>query len=386
MFEPKRVSVIEASTKSGKTFSGIAWLLEQAFESREAGRHYWWVAPVSIQAKIAFDRMRRDIEPRDALNAFIGDKYIVLSNGSVIEFRSADHPDTLYGEDVYAVVIDEASRMKEEAWHAIRSTLTKTRGLIRIIGNVKGRKNWFYRLARQGQLGHPDMAAHRITAFDAVNAGVLDREEIIDAERILPEAVFLELYMAEASEDVANPFGYAAIDACTVPKESRELSKWYGVDLARKSDYFVLIGIDKEGNVSEFERFRGVPWHEITDIIRRTVKRKPCFVDSTGVGDPIVEQLQRSGCKGLEGYQFTSPSKQKLMEGLALAIHGKTVHFPAGPIVTELKDFEYEYTKSGVRYTAPEGAYDDCVCALALAVMCRVMKKSSYESDWSLWV
>jgi hypothetical protein len=32
----------------------------------------------------------------------------------------------LYGEDVYGAVIDEASRMKEDAWIAVQSTLTAT--------------------------------------------------------------------------------------------------------------------------------------------------------------------------------------------------------------------------------------------------------------------
>ena len=53
-------------------------------------------------------------------------------------FKGADKPDALYGEDVYAAVIDEASRCKEEAWHAVRSTLTATRGPIRIIGSGLG--------------------------------------------------------------------------------------------------------------------------------------------------------------------------------------------------------------------------------------------------------
>jgi hypothetical protein len=33
-----------------------------------------------------------------------------------------------------------------------------------------------------------------------------------------------------------------------------------------------------------------------------------------------------------------------------------------------LETFEYEFTRIGVRYTAPDGLHDDCVCALALAV------------------
>jgi hypothetical protein len=37
-------------------------------------------------------------------------------------------------------------------------------------------------------------------------------------------------------------------------------------------------------------------------------------------------------------------------------------------IVAELEEFGYEYTRTGVRYSAPEGLHDDTVCALALAV------------------
>jgi hypothetical protein len=41
-----------------------------------------------------------------------------LPNGSVVWFKGGDKPDSLYGEDVYAAVIDEASRCKEEVWAA----------------------------------------------------------------------------------------------------------------------------------------------------------------------------------------------------------------------------------------------------------------------------
>jgi hypothetical protein len=94
-------------------------------------------------------------------------------------------------------------------------------------------------------------------------------------------------------------------------------------------------------------------------------------VDSTGVGDPIVEQLQRRAGGSIVGYHFSAPSKQRLMEGLAAAIHQQAVRFPDGPLVAELESFGYEYTQSGVRYSAPDGLHDDGVCALALAVQAR---------------
>ena len=56
------------------------------------------------------------------------------------------------------------------------------------------------------------------------------------------------------------------------------------------------------------------------------------------------------------------------MEGLAVAIQQRQIAFPEGVIVNELQAFEFEYTRTGVRYTAPSGLHDDAVCALALAV------------------
>lgn len=125
------------------------------------------------------------------------DQSIELFNGSKIWFKSGVNPDNLYGEDVYAAVVDEASRVKKEAWHAVRSTLTATRGPIRIIGNVRGTDNWMYDLARQAETGaDPSRSYARLTAYDAVAGGVIHPDEIEDAKRDLPEDVFNELYLA----------------------------------------------------------------------------------------------------------------------------------------------------------------------------------------------
>ena len=129
----------------------ISWLLEQAMHGRP-GQAYWWLSPVYPQAKIAYRRLKRGI-PQSLYTSNESEMTVTLLNGAVISFRSAEKPDNLYGEDVYAAVLDEATRMREEAWHAIRSTLTATRGPIRIIGNVKGRRNWAYQLARRAEGG-----------------------------------------------------------------------------------------------------------------------------------------------------------------------------------------------------------------------------------------
>lgn len=364
LFAPERYSIIEASSKTGKTVGCMVWLFEQAALYGDAGRNYWWVAPTYGVAKIAFRRLKRAI-PRELYTPNASELTITLANGAVMWFKGADKPDSLYGEDVYAAVIDEATRVKEEAWYAVRSTLTATRGPIRIIGNVKGKKNWAFKLARLAESGTPDMAHFKLTAYDAVEGGVLELAEVEDAKRLLPDDVFRELYLAEPSEDGGNPFGIKAIRECIAPLSDRPAVCW-GWDLAKSHDWTVGIGLDDRGHVAQFGRWQG-PWKATIGKIKHITRGLPALVDSTGVGDPVLEELQADGGQNFEGFKFSSSSKQQLMEGLSLAIQSQLTRFPDGPIVNELEVFEFEYTRTGVFYSAPEGLHDDCVMGLALA-------------------
>jgi hypothetical protein len=112
-------------------------------------------------------------------------------------------------------------------------------------------------------------------------------------------------------------------------------------------------------------------WGQTTRRLYELIGDTPAMVDSSGVGDPIVETLS-ARCRHVVGFKFTSPSKQQLMEGLAAAIQRGEVTFPKGWLTTELESFEYEYIRGGVRYSAPEGMHDDGVCGLALAVKMRM--------------
>lgn len=382
-FNSARISLVEASTKAGKTVAGIAWLFERAFQGKP-GENFWWVATIFPQAKIAFTRMLQAVPADMVVSSRNTDLTLSLRNGAIISFKSGEKPDGLYGEDVYAAVIDEASRLREEAWHAVRSTLTATRGPVRLVGNVKGRRNFFYQLARRAEAGEPDMAYTKITAADAVAAGILDTEEVESARSVLPGQVFRELYLAEPSDDQGNPFGIDQIEACVGPLSSAPPVCW-GWDLAKSVDWTVGIALDRHGRSCQFLRFQK-PWFATTATIIRETGNTPALIDSSGVGDPIAEQLQRQLGSRFEGYKFTAHSKQQLMEGLAMAIGQGEVSYPDGPIVLELKSFEYEYTRFGVRYAAADGAHDDCVCALALAVMRKGSHKyGSYDSSLS-WV
>jgi hypothetical protein len=139
----------------------------------------------------------------------------------------------------------------------------------------------------------------------------------------------------------------------------------WGVDLAKSHDWTVACGLDEFGTVAALERWQS-DWGQTRRRLAGLIGGAPALIDSTGVGDPIVEDLMRE-CPGVRGFKFTSTSKQQIMEGLAADIQRGEARFPDGWLAAELEAFEYQYTASGVRYSAPDGLFDDGVCALALA-------------------
>jgi hypothetical protein len=377
---PQRYSVIEASTKSGKTYGCIIWLLNKATEHADikegiclcntegrgcqSGKIYWWVAPVFAQAMIAYSRSKRLLNQTYA-KANDSAMSILLDNGAEIFYKSAEKPDNLYGEDVWAVVVDEATRMREESWIAIRTVVAATNGPIRIIGNVKGRNNWAYRLARMAEKQEDDNWLYsRITAQDAIIAGILTVDEVAEARLVMPDRVWSELFEAIPSEDGGNPFGLDFIDSCIVETITPKDPVAFGIDLAKSVDYTVVIGLDEDANVCRFDRYQR-DWGSTERFILEEVGDVPTLVDSTGVGDPILERM-RTERPSIEGFKFTNTSKQQLLENLAVQIQQKAIGFPENEIALELREFGYELTRNGARYEALSG-HDDCVMALALA-------------------
>lgn len=336
--------------------------LDVAIEGHPVG----WFAPTYK----LLDEAWRDVE-KAAREIIVGtdkqQRRFEFIGGGVMEFWTLDHPDPGRGRKYKRVVIDEGGIVRdlEAIWtQAIRPTLTDLKGDAWFLGTPKGR-NYFHSLYVRGQQGDPHWMSWR---FATVDNPYLDPAEIEDARRELPDFAFRQEYLGEAVEDGSNPFGMAFIQACITPVMSGAPAQWYGVDLAKSVDWTVSIGLDARKVVCAFDRFQS-PWQETLDRVKRTVGRTAALVDSTGVGDPIVERLVREGGPNFEGFKFTSTSRQQLLEGLAAAIQRQEIRFPDGPIVRELESFSYEYTASGgVKYVAPDGLHDDCVMALALAV------------------
>jgi len=243
LYNPSRFTVTEASTKVGKTFSHIWWLFEQAHADwNKEGYNHWWVAPVYAQAEIAFKRMKAKVSKIPAYKINETKLTIATPLGTVMHFKSAQDPDNLFGEDVYSAVFDEAPRAKVEAFYALRSTLTATRGKLKIIGNFGGASNWVHHL-KEKALDDPEYAYFKITAWDAVKEGILEEAEVRQAQKDLPDKIFKQLYLAEAQDSDDQIYSYDSI--CNLFTNSfveRTGKRFMSADIAYLgSDLFVIM-------------------------------------------------------------------------------------------------------------------------------------------------
>jgi len=374
---PERFLVVAAGTKAGKTFGAVLWLVREAWTHPDT--ICWWVAPVYKQAKIAYRLMRRMLNRirgpggrKFPFRAVDGELEIELPNGTLIQFRSAEDPDNLFGEGVTAAVFDEASRAREEAWIALRSTLTFTRGRCLLIANAKGKKNFFYRLWLHGQ--DPEMPEFASFRQPTTANPWIPPEEIESARRVLPADAFRELYLAEFLDDAAAVFrGYMDCVAGTL--EPPRPGGYYviGADFARLRNWSVFTVMDAElRHVVEHVRLQGEPWTSQVERLGRLAELyngAQVFADATGVGDPICEALEERGV-WVERVKITPELKRELVLRLQGVIERQEITYPEIPaLLHELDVFTYEVTPKGhVRYTAPSGYHDDCVDSLALAV------------------
>ena len=358
----RRFIVVMCGRRFGKSELSQILIIKEALNGGQVA----YITPTYGLAQVFFERLAKVLPFKSNISKL----KIYCPNEGSIEFFTGERLDNLRGRKFHLVIVDEAAFIAdlEDGWNnSIRPTLTDYEGRAVFLSTPRG-KNFFYSLFMKQ--GENDWQSFKFSTYD--NPHINPRE--IDEARIqLPEVVFEQEYMANPSENSANPFGNAFIKRCVKPISAQPIV-CYGIDLAKSVDYTVIIGLDKDGNVSYFDRFQ-MDWHNTKETIKR-LPPAPIVVDSTGVGDPILEDLLREGVN-IEGLKFTSQSKQQLMEGLASAIQQGRIGFPEGVIVDELDVVEYQFTSHGVRYSAPSGFHDDTVMALALAWQNHNIKRGS---------
>lgn len=375
--DPHRFRVLACGRRWGKTLMAMReafQIMLRRYSKSGKKQRGWVVAPT-------FPLVKEDwLVAEEILKDAIIDKKLtemkMLFDIGFLEFKSAERDDEgLRGAGLDFAVMDESSRISKSSWEqGIRPALADKLGLAIFISTPKGR-NWFYEMFIKGQNGSNDIKSWQHPTY---TNPFFPKEEWEVIKVTTPEMILRQEYMADFLEDEATVF--KNLDRCFRGElEQAQAKEFYtiGIDLGKTEDFTVITVMkNSTKQLVDIYRENRLDWTVQKDLIRGIISRYPnhlAVIDSTGLGDPIADDLRRYGIN-IRDYKFTNKSKEALVEQLVIAIEQGLIGIPQVAqtqfLIDEIRSFNYEILPSGrVRYSAPEGLHDDGVISLSLAVM-----------------
>ena len=370
-------------------------LIEIALSCKHKGREYLWGAPYYNTAKISFKYMCRLLPEKIGKPNKSELSIYFPSNESTIYFKgvNTDPENTIEGNAYHHIVLDECSKMVEQAYTSCRTTTTKTQGQIDLITTPRG-KNWVYKMYLKGlDPTETDFVCHN---FKTSDNPYIDKAEIAKNKASLPERSFQQYFLGMF---VDNSAVFTSYHQCLYDfdyeKTNEDNELWLsdtesssiilGVDWGKVNDSTVITAWNYETKTMVgFRRFRGYDYiTAVKELIRFNNSYENVemiFHDKTGVGVAMDDLLAQTDLN-YEGIVFTNNSKTDMVNDMIFAFERNDIKIPNwSTMKMELDSFEVQSTKTGkFTYNAFEGMHDDIVCSMMLGVHCL----QEYATDFS---
>lgn len=371
----RRFIVLVAGRRYGKTMLGTVLATQRALN----GGRVWWVAPTYKMANVGWRGFKFMASQIPGARVREADRQVLMPGGGWVEIRSADDPQSLRGEGLDYVVLDECSRMAAEAWtHSLRPALSERRGGALFITSPAGR-DWVWQLYMRGQTDESgEWASFR---FPTGDNPLVDPAEIEAARQLLPERIFRQEYLAEFLEDSGAVFRQVRARATApqpgIPSDHAGHRLVLGVDWGKWEDFTALSLVCADcGCQVDIDRFNRTDYTYQLGRLDALVKRwggpRAVWVvpETNAMGEPLVERLVSEMGYRVQPFTTLAHTKPPLIESLALALEKSELALLPDPVqLGELEAYTMELVRATgrARYSAPAGAHDDTVMALALA-------------------
>lgn len=353
----------------GKSFMASVYALTCA----DMGGHVAWIAPTYRNSRPLWRSAEKAIAPvANHLTVRRSEREIIFPSGGSLSVYSADNPDSIRGMAFDLVIIDEASRVSEEAWtDAIQPTLADRAGTALLISTPHGR-NWFYREWLRGKAMTDRMASFQAPTIDNPSPQIKDAFE--RARESVSDKTFRQEWMAEFVDDSGGVFRgvHSAIRAQRLDVPAANTTYVAGLDWALSGDYTVLTIVDQaKGEVVHIDRFTGQDYSLQRARIAALCERFGVYVvvaESNAMGKPNNDMLRTMNIR-VRDFVTSNTSKAQIIETLAAAFDHRSISiYDDRALIDELEAYEGDRLPSGqMRYGAPDGVHDDMVMSLALA-------------------
>jgi len=257
---PARFRVLAKGRRWGGTRLGVALVTKTALEGGMA----FWVAPSFPVAAIGWRTLRFLAQRIPGCKIREAEKRIEYVGGGVAQVKSADSPESLLGEGLDLVVVDEAATIKKlkEVWEvSLRPALTDRKGKAVFISSPRGR-NYFYKLWKDAQ----ELDDWESWRFPTSSNPYIDPAELEEAKRLLPALVYAQEHEAMFTEQQGAMFRAEWFNIISEAPEGRYYRFW---DLAASPEGDYTVGekgalIDGELVIADVVRGR---W-ELPQLLR----------------------------------------------------------------------------------------------------------------------
>lgn len=299
---------------------------------------------------------------------------VYLKNGSIIQLKGSDQPDSLRGPNPFGVVFDEYDTQKGEAWGVVEPIIRANGGWVWFIGTPRGKQK-LYDLYNRGQTDHKEWQSWLLLAS---TSGIITLDQLAEARKSMSESLYQQEFECAFLEAAGSVFRgvYEIMTSKPIdPRLPENQDKLYvmGVDLAKVQDYTVLRVYDRDTNSLVYsDRFQTLEWpfqRQRIVATARNFNNALCIIDATGIGDPICDDLIRAGVSVVP-FKITQQTKKDIIEKLSIWIEKRMIRLlPQKTALLEYENFSYEIGPTGsIRYGARQGYHDDIIISDALAV------------------
>jgi len=369
-------AIIVWNRRSGKDKVCFNYMVKKACE--RVGTYFYFLPEYTQARKVIWDNIDNDgfkmldhIPPELIKKTNDTTLKVELVNGSIIQLLGADtFSKSGVGTNPIGVVMSEYSVNNPEVWNFIRPILAVNGGWIIFNFTPRGQNHAFKLL--EIAKDNPEWFTEVLT----VNETKVLSPEDIERERRegMSEAMIDQEYFCKFIES-ATSFFKRINEVCILQEKQPDPLHYYqmGVDLAKYQDFTVISVIDL--NTFEqvaMERFNQVDWNlqkaKIEAIYHKWGKPRG-YIDATGVGDPIVEDLVRQGV-ALEPIKFNEQNRKDILTSLSIQMEQTKIKLLDDPTLkSELSYFQYQLSDNGkLKVVVPDGLHDDTVFGTALSV------------------
>ncbi len=167
-----------------------------------------------------------------------------------------------------------------------------------------------------------------------------------------------------------------------------------GLDLGKQVDHSVLsiVELGEDGVVRHVHKREfplGTPYPEVIAYAARAHQifdLDGIYVDKTGIGDAVVDELDSLDLPNVVGVFFTDAEKENMLTYLKLLMEKRQLHILGEDkqLIAQINEQQYEYLKPTtaqervhIKFYHPKGRHDDQLYALALA--CYASKEAESE-------